>query len=314
MNLRIHARLALLLAGGFAAGSAHAAASELARGVLVDPAAARAYVADATGVLQARALPGGRVDWRTTEPADPLLDLGDRVLALGRIDTKGVGLLLLLDAADGRVLDRIAFDLPEHVSAVRAPQPDATFETVAERTAQGARIVWRHRHTPLRGAYVPGEREPRYSEGALDVLLTPQRNFAVPLDRMPAVPAAPSAELLAAERLAGLEGRQFRSADDAAVMGSEARPDPVFGAAWHLTLRARASGRAAGSLVLPYSYVPFALLDDVALYRIEPTYWRDARGDAQGHPAQLVAFDLARNRQLWAVELQPLQFIGPVPP
>lgn len=314
MNLRNSARLVVLLAGAFAFGTAHAAATELARGVLVDAAHGRAWVTDATGTMQARALPDGRRVWSTTEPADPLLDLGEQLLALGRIDTKGVGLLLLLDAADGRVLDRIAFDLPEHVAAVLAPQPSAKFEMSAERTAQGARVTWRHWSVPLRGAYVPGESDTTYSEGAFDVTLSPQRNVVVPLAEVPALAAAPSIELSATERVPGLEGRQFRSADDSAVMAAEATPDPVFGTAWRLTVRARASGNAAGSISLPYSYVPFVLLDDIALYRTEAAYWRDARGEVQGHPAQLVAYDLTRGRQLWAVEVPPLQFNGPLPP
>jgi len=314
MNLRNCARLAFLLAGAGAAGVANAAAAELARGVLVDAAQDRAWVSDANGLLHARVVSDGRLVWRTTEAADPLLEFGDRLLALGRIDTKGVGLLLLLDAADGRVLDRIAFDLPEHVAAVRAPQPGEKFEVSAERTPQGARLIWRNWSTPLRGAYEPGENDPKYSEGAFDVSLSTNRNLAVPLEQVPELPAAPSIELAATERLAGLEGRQFRSADGSAVMAAEAIPDPAFGTAWRLTLRARANSRAAGSIDLPYSYVPFALLGEVVLYRTEAAYWRDARGEAQGHPARLVAFDLASNRQLWAVEVPPLHFDGPLPP
>ena len=312
-KLRNCARIACLLVGALV-GTAHAAVTTLARGVLVDAAAGRAYVTDATGILQARTLPDGRLVWSSAEMADPLLDFGDRMLALGRIDTKGVGLLLLLDLADGRVLDRIAFDLPEHVAAVLAPQPSAKFEINAERTAQGARLIWRHWSAPLRGAYVPGESEPKYSEGAFDVVLAAQRNLAVPLEQMPELPAAPSIELAPAERLPGLTGRQFRSADDDAVMAAEAVADPAFGTAWRLTLRTRASSRVAGSLTLPYSYVPFALLGETVLYRIEAAYWRDARGAVQGHPAQLVAFDLERGQQLWAVEVSPLQFNGPLPP
>jgi hypothetical protein len=304
--------LAFLLCGF--ADAAHAAASRLAPGVLVDADAGRAFVTDPAGFAQAISLADGRSAWISREPAVPLLESGGRLFALGRIEARGVGLLLLLDPATGEVLDRVAFDVPEHVAASLVPRPKVRFGIEAHPTAQGARVYWREVALPLRGAYLgDGSDAERITEGAFDLLLDAQRNLALPLREPAAPPAAPSVDLAPAERLPALGERQFRGLDDASAMASAPVADPVFGARWQWTLRARGARNAVAGPALPYAWLPFALLGETLLYRTEPVAG-GADGRVVGHGARLVAWDLARGAERWHVDVLDPVYRGPMPP
>lgn len=302
------------LALGFA-GLTHAASERLTPGVLVDATAGRAIVADAAGFAQAVSLADGAPLWVSSEVAYPLLELPGRLLALGRIDSKGIGLLLLLDPSTGALLDRIAFDVPEHVAATVMPRPKATFTVQAQPTAQGARVYWREVAAPLRGAYYgDGSDEPRITEGAFDLVLDAARSLAIPLLDAPAPPAGPTPDLAPAERLSTLGERQFRGLGDASAMSSAPVADPVFGTRWQWSVQARGAEAAIAGPALPYAYLPFAVLGERLVYRTEPAAWRAADGSETGHGARLVAWDLARGGERWHVDVLDPVYRGPVPP
>ncbi len=297
------------------AGPAVAAAERLAPGVLVDVDAGRAIVADAAGYAQAVSLADGASAWISSEPAFPLLETPGRLLALGRIEARGVGLLLLLDPADGSVLDRIAFDVPEDVVASVMPRPKAQFSVQAQATPEGARLFWREVAAPLRGAvYGDGSDEPRISEGAFDLVLDARRSLAIPLRDAVAPAAGPTPDLAPGERLSTLGERQFRGLADASAMSSAPVADATFGARWQWTVQVRGAGRAIVGPALPYAYLPFAVSGSTLVYRTEPAAWIDANGRTAGHPARLAAWDLARGVARWHVDVLDPVYRGPMPP
>jgi hypothetical protein len=297
-----------------ATATAHAEAVPMAPGVLVDAGANRAFVADAAGFAMALSLDDGSAAWISRETAFPLLQRGDRVIALGRIDSKGVGIVLLLDAQDGSIRDRIAFDVPEHVAASMTPTPKATFTVQAQASAQGARVFWREVAYPLRGALIPGEEGPRITEGAFDLVLDAQRNLAVPLRGDVAAPLLPPPDLAADQRLPALGERQFRALGDVAAMSSAPIADDRLGAVWQWTVQQRGGNATLRGPRLPYAYLPFAVTGERLLYRTEPAGWIDASGQAVQHGAQLVSWDLARGRTVWAIDVLDLAYRGPMPP
>jgi hypothetical protein len=305
--------LALLL-GPLLASAALAQAVPMAPGVLVDAGAKRAFVADAAGFAQALSLDDGSTAWISRETAFPLLQRGDSVIALGRIDSKGVGIVLVLDAADGTIRDRIAFDVPEHVAASVMPTPKATFTVQAQDNAQGVRVFWREVAYPLRGALIPGEEGPRITEGAFELVLDVQRNFAMPLRGDVSAPLLPPPDLAADQRLPGLGERQFRALGDVAAMSSAPVADERLGAVWQWTVQARGGDGTFAGPRLPYAYLPFALIGEQLLYRTEPAGWVEASGAVVQHGAQLVAWDLAGGRRQWQVDVLDLVYRGPMPP
>ncbi len=303
-----------VLLGVHVAPAAHAQAVPMTPGVLVDAGASRAFVADAAGFAQALSLDDGRTEWISRETAFPLLQRGDSLLALGRIDSKGVGIVLVLDAATGAIRDRIAFDVPEHVGASVMPTPKATFTVQAEASPQGARVFWREVAYPLRGALIPGEEGPRITEGAFDLVLDAQRNLAVPLRGDVAAPLVLPPDLAADQRLPALGERQFRALGDVAAMSSAVVADERLGAVWQWTVQQRGGDGALRGPRLPYAYLPFAVMGERLVYRTEPAGWVDAGGVVVQHGAQLVSWDLARGRSVWAIDVLDLAYRGPMPP
>lgn len=312
MNTRIRPlllALALLTAG-------HAAATEpLAPGVLLDTGIGRAYVADVDGRTQAITLTEGRALWASTEVSLPLIERDGTLYALGQPGLSGVGTVLLIDAATGVVRDRVAFDLPEHVEAAVLPTPKGHF-TVRIAEQDGAlRLYWQHVAQPLRGAYEAGVSDQRVDVGVVDLRTGGDRVVAVPVTGIDEAPVAPSVDVTADRQLAGLRGRQFRGLDDAAVLASEPVEDARFGLAWRWTFQARTAARPAGSLVMPQSTAPFALVDEErVLFRAEAHGLRTADGREQYEPVRLVLWDLAQNRELWRLPVLDPVYRGTLPP
>lgn len=308
-------RTASLAAFLLVAARANADATAMAPGVLVDEAAARAVVADANGFARSVSLADGTTAWSSNDVAFPLLETRGSVVALGRSDTRGAGLLLLLDAATGTVQDRIAFAVPDEVRANVVPVPQSKFDVVAEATAQGARIHWRSTAAPLRGAVLEeGESEPTVATGAFDLVLDGAQPMTIPRRGAVDAPLLPPPDLSAAERLPGLGARQFRSHGDFAAMSATAVADERFGTAWRWTVRTRGTGGAAiAGPTLPYAFLPFAVLDGLLVYRSEPVAWRNGER-MEGHGARIVAWDLAGDRERWHLDVLDLEYRGPLPP
>lgn len=293
---------------------ANADATAMAPGVLVDEGAARAFVADANGYARSMSLADGTTAWSSNDVAFPLLETRGSVVALGRSDTRGAGLLLLLDATTGAVQDRIAFEVPDEVRANVVPVPQSRFDVVAEATAQGARIHWRSTAAPLRGAVLEeGESDPTVTTGAFDLVLDGVHNMTIPRRGVVDAPLLPPPDLSAAERVPGLGERQFRSHGDFAAMSATAVADERYGTAWRWTVRTRGAGDAIVGPTLPYAYLPFAVLDGLLVYRSEPVLWRNGER-MDGHGARIVAWDLARDRERWHLDVFDLEYRGPLPP
>jgi hypothetical protein len=286
----------------------------MAPGVLVDREAGSGYAADAAGFLQALSLRDGSVRWISGEQAFPLAERDGQLYALGRVEAKGSGSLLVLDPRNGALLDRIAFDVPEHVAATVMPHPAGRFTISAVASANGLRLDWRHESRALRGALLDGDEAPRVDAGAFELLAASGRSVLMPILEPGTAPAQPSPEVAPGARLAGVAGRQFRSVGDDAVLGSEAVADPTWGTAWRWTIRARAAERAAGELLSPYSFAPFVLLDDTLVYRSEPFAFSSANGAEVSQRARLVGYDLAAGRELWHLDVLDPVFRGPLPP
>jgi hypothetical protein len=313
MKLRI--RLIVAAVATLAAGTAFAAADAMAPGVLVDSGLGRAYVADVDGRTQALTLAEGRALWASAEVALPLAERDGTVYALGQPGLVGVGTVLLLDAGTGVVRDRIAFDLPEHVEATVVATPKGRFSARLVAQGDALRLYWEHVAQPLRGAYEPGASELRVDAGALDLRASGARVVAVPVADAVDAPAAPAIDVAADRAIAGLPGRQFRGAGDAAVLASEPVQDARYGLAWRWTFQSRTADAPAGSLVMPQSMAPFALVgDELVLFRADAFGVRTAEGREQYEPTRLVLWDLAAGRERWRLPVLDPVYRGTLPP
>lgn len=317
------ARTSLLL-GVLLSPLAQADAIRLDSGVLIDTATHTAYITDPSGYLQAIALDNGAVRWVAGERGLPLDLTQGQLVALGTVQQFGLGMLLLLDPSTGAISDRVAFDLPEWVSAEIVAKPSRRFSMDSSLTADGMRLFWQYYTKPLRGALLSeGEgtgREPepadhRQMEGALDLHLDgSQGAYTLTVRDAQVRPPQRVPNLSAEQRLPGLDGRQFRAANDTHVLLSSTLEHERYGVIHQWELHDRAGARRIGSLQSHYALAPFMVLDDVLIYRAQPLILEHASGDIEENGTQLRAYDLKRGAELWRVDVMDLEYRGPMPP
>lgn len=305
----------VVLAGAPVHAQQPPAAIPMAPGVLVSGSGDTpiAWIADARGQVAAIRLDDGAATWRGPAEGLPLALFDQQLVVLGRPARAGQLSLQLLDPASGEVRGGLVGELPAGVLASPDPQPNRSFVAQADTSSGTLRIRWSHAHWPLRGAATAEGEDDGYrrQEGAVSVDFASLRVAPIAASAMP---AARTPDLSASERLAHLDGTQFRAADDATVQVSTAQADAVLGTRWRWSLHERSSGRALGNLTLPQANAPFLLSDSRLLWRAEPLTQRQASGDYFALPVRLVAQHLGSGRELWSVELLDHRFLGTLPP
>lgn len=298
-----------------------ARALTLGADIVLDPSGQTAYVVTPSGYTQAVNVDDGRSHWASSQPASPVAWFNGRLLALGVPPQRGMGMLVIIDPATGGTVDRMAFDVPENVAASTQPQPLRRFSLQTEALPDRLRLHWRWVGKPMRGALIDHdedgnptiERTVPVDYGSFDVMADGARTLVIPLRNAiePAPPAGPA--LAESEALQGVEGVQFRAADDAAVLASVATPDDHFVTAYRWMIHARGEAKALGQLRSPYAYAPFIVRGDVLVYRAEPIYRRD--GDEYiALASRLVGYDLVSGVERWSVPVREAAYRGPLPP
>ena len=288
----------------------------LAPGIVVDSNRELAFAVAPAGHAQAVVLADGRTLWSSSEPMLPLAIVDGRLLALSSTRQPGLGMLLIVDPASGNALDRVAFDLPETVSAEFIPGPNRSFTAQIADAGDGVRLHWRHESWPLRGAVVldeDGGTDPRQVEsGAIDISFGGDRAYATPLREAVAPPASASPAATSEEHLQGIPGVQYAAVDRAAILASVALEDPAAGYRW--TIHDRRSGRALGALESSYALAPFVVNGERLVYRAEAEGRLQADGSWINLETRVVGHDLRTGRPLWSLAVHPMVFRGPMPP
>ncbi len=295
------------------------AAVELAPGIWVDDDAQRVFLSNPAGLPEAREFSDGRLLWTGEEQAHLLIPVDTQWLALGQAGRHGWGMLLVIDGASGKVQDRIAFDLPEGVSAAVTAEPMRSFDVRAENLGGSVRLHWSYQARPLRGALLVEDNAAVASEGVelqgvVDVQLGGARMVALPRLDVEPQPLGRSPDLPTEQRIAGLGERQFRSSDDAHVLAPHAREDDTFGTVWQWRFASRSEGAIESSIEQPFALAPFLMREGRLLYQAPPMGYAKSTGEWQEHGQRLVMFDLADGRELWSAELLDRVFRGALPP
>lgn len=293
---------------------------ELGMGVLHAPPDDQIYASDPVGHVHALRVADGQTRWVSADRARPLALHQGRLVALAAVDQFGLGQLLLLDPADGQMLDRIAFDLPEAVSVELVDRPQRHFRMQATAQAQGLRLHWQYESRPLRGAALDADTDPAAAvatqswQGAFELLSEAQGHRLLPLPADTPAPARGSGpELAQAVRLPQLAGRQFQTAPEHAILHSVERVSAERGVDYQWELLAPA-GQRLGQLHTPFAYAPFMVQDGVLVYRVPAHGATDGRGLWSESPPQLIGWDLQQSRELWRFAVLDAEYRGPMPP
>ena len=314
-------RYSIVFAALLSAQAALSASATLSPGVIVDLEVGAAFAIDREGRTQRVSLASGAIGWISGEQSFPLALADGRLVALGATSVAGSATLLVIDPANGKLVDRVSIDLPESVSASFFPNPNQRFTATVLDTPEGVRVFWRHEQRALRGAAIEeldqnGELSINPTTvhiGAFDLVIDNRRYYAVPVLGTLAEPNMRPLALADAERLPEQAGVQYRAADNNDVMTSQATPDDIFGSIYRWSVFDR-QGKRIGGYRSPYAFAPFVVNADTLLIREQPFEYRNALGESQSRLARIACIELSTGRERWAFNVLDQQYRGPMPP
>lgn len=305
------------LGAALAAQETPTPAVTMAPGVLVgsDQQGSVAWIADAKGRVTSINLNDGKVRWRSATEGLPLAQLGQQLVVLARPKGPGQLSLLLINPEDGTAQGGLIGNLPDGVLASPDPQPNRLFKAIANSEAGMLKIQWSYVDWPLRGAILKQDlvngRKRRELGGMILVDFAASRMQVISDADLPSVRTP---DLIGDARIAGVEGVQFRAADDVYAQVSTAVSDDLLGTQWRWTVHERASGRSVANLILPYANAPFLVRAGQLLWQSQPLVVREASGGYASYAARLVALDLRSGRELWSADVLDGTYRGVLPP
>jgi hypothetical protein len=155
LNMRIR-NLLVLGAGLLVSALAGAADTSLRLGtaIVIDSSTNIAYVADATGHLEAIALSDGQALWRSEVLGMPLAVSNGLLTALHQQEGTGMGSVVMLDPATGVQQGRIELELPTGVQVNILPLPQRRFSVATTQTEMGLRLYWSYTGNQSRAASI----------------------------------------------------------------------------------------------------------------------------------------------------------------
>ncbi|MFZ2236493.1 MAG: hypothetical protein WAV67_08960 [Dokdonella sp.] len=288
----------------------------LTPGVLVGGAnyPSSAWIADEVGRVASINLDDGATNWRGPAEGLPLALVDGNLVVLAKPARAGQMNLLLLDPVSGSSVGSLVGDLPEGVLASPYAQPNRIFTAVADTSTGTLRVSWTYREWPLRGALRDDDDTSDAGRRELNGVMTV--NFSAQTLTLATTAGAPKivpADLTGNERVPGVEGTQFRSADGSYAQAASPVEDDVMGTQWRWTLHERSSARAVAEVQLPYAHAPFLVRANRLLWQSPPIAKLQASGEYLQQSLRLVSQDLTSGSELWSVDLLDQKFRGVLP-
>lgn len=300
---------------GLSVVSSPAHSQTLQRGVLIDPEHAQVLVMLPEGGIEAVALDDGGQRWRSKQADMPMAISGGGVLALAGPAKRGLIHYAFLDRVDGSVRG-------SHYAALPAPARALVDDRLGERfeiKSQADLLHWEYRHSAVTGALLVSGAGPLHdadasapaSKESTSVVL----RGALRIDAKNSKLAAADGTTATTKSLPveiGLpqpgQPRRFRSMDGEHVLVSAEQAGGGY--RWRIE---DAKGQRLGGFDIDWSYLPFLVVDDAALF-VQPLGLRFDGGQAQIDFPTLVAMDLAAGTPRWRKEIRDTEFRGPFPP
>jgi len=320
--------LLLLLLVALAAPAAATPGLALRDGVVVDADRALAYVMQPTGGIAAIDLELGSVVWSNDQAARPLAVVNGLLLAQAEGQPgKGLRLLTLDPEAGGKAGLAAEVALPAGMHNVINDGLNGSLRVSAVPSKGGALIAWKATQnapqamipgpqdgqTPgTAAATLPGKsRAARVLEGVSQLDLGSGATHAVLAKSAIQAPGS-LRELLGADRLDGVAGRQFLSVDGRHVLASSRLEKPKPLATYRWKLYERSSGQLLGGFVHSASAAPFMVIGKQVIFEARATL-RAGEGAWQATPLELRAINLLSGTPIWKVAVRDTSFQGPFP-
>ena len=306
-------RLAVLIPAMMATSLAVAQSPyELRPGVLIDPVEERVFLMGPEGI-DAILLDLGTLAWHSEEAAMPLAFRKGNLVALADNQAFGELRLVVLDAKNGTVLEKVTVELPQAVLARPNDSLSSSFRIWADRgraDRDTVQLSWRFEHRVAQGLLPTGlTPPPRVESGS--VLVHPPTGSAA---RLLGRPEEPRRDVLAgeSERLPGVPGRQFVSAEGIHILTSHRENNDSVWNKYRWTLYTR-RGERLGSLATHTSYASFSVIDSLLVYETR-SFKRRLGGETVAFGPMVRAVALESGIEQWARRLRETAYRGPYPP
>lgn len=279
-----------------------------------------------SGGIDAVNLATGKLRWRSDKAAKPLALVGERLIAQAAGGRKAKTLdLVVLDARNGASRDSVRIPLPEGVVASVVDTPAGSFRVRTNSTASELVVNWEATGVGVAAqGYVPAVDEGQAPVAGMEsvtgaaVLDMTAKTLTVKAE--PSVRLAESASIvrsameeLSSPAVAGIEGRQFLSADGRHVLVTETieAGSSLYRHRW--TMYERASGARLGSVPALVSATPFVVIGNT-LYHSVPAHTVRKDGKFVENPTSLRAVNLKTGVEAWKMAVLETAFRGPFPP
>ncbi len=305
-------------------------AYQLRPGVIVDPDRHLIYIMSVEGGIDAVDLARGTRAWSTKQAAKPLALAGRLLICQAEAPSEGNELqIVTLDTGQqGKLVVTGTAKLPVDVNVSIDETLTNSFVASARVSGAVAYISWAHSKRFMRGippgfpdvvgVKIPLERtvnEPSVASGTFRMDLSTGVVSPVKQEEIPVAIAAASRppDLSRTERLARIEGPQFRSANGRHVLNSQRIADDSVWEKYRWTIYDRGTGERVGEFRTHLSFAPFFIFDSQIIYETGPYVRRTDKG-AVDEPLKIRAVDLRTGQELWTWQVRDTTFRGPFPP
>ena len=277
-------------------GQCRTTATELHPGVIIHPDRQLAYVMSAKGVDALDLARGERV-WTSPRAAKPLGFA--RKLVICQAEQTGFSNELRIVALDGKSGNEVVagtIALPAGVVVSLDAGSTSSFVARACPLLNNVIVYWRYsrRRTPSEG---PSERPASDVLGACRMVLATGKMSSYPAGNVADVLRRPSAPLRPNERVSGISGSQFPSADGRHVLTSE-RLGLADRTEYRLKIYDRDAGRLVGTFTSPLGSMPFFVADSRVVFTTAPHVRLTDSGSVR-QPLEIRAADLQTGNELW---------------
>jgi len=288
-------------------------AFEIRPGVVVDRASSSVFIMHPEAGIESIDLETGDTRWTTNAAGKPLLVSGNILLAQIETGTARLDLAALDIASKGAVIDRISVELPQGIVASIDDGPGRSFEVRAVEFEGRVYLRWTERRREVAAVErLQKDMVVRSGFGRVDLQEgTYHAENSERIDRR--IFESPPPDLADGERIRGVEGMQFRSADRRHVMTSERVGDNRVWEKYEWSIWRRENGELAGRIRDFQRYSPFAVVSSNLIQEVTP-HARRQDGDVTAVSLSVRAIDLGTSEEVWRRRVRQTAYVGPLPP
>ena len=287
---------------------------ELINGVIVDPGPGVIYLMNPEGGIDAIEVASGKLIWRSTTAAKPLLPFDDRLVAQAEAHAgdRVLPIVVMNTAAHGEPLLSATVPLPSPAFASIDDAMGSSFTADASLSSGELEIIWRFTPRPNLGRPGPA---PSEIVGAARIDLKTGQVQVLP-DRSATTQrrAGPNGGFPADIKVEPGFNLSISSADGKTFLANKpAGTDATGWTDYQWVVYSLHTREKLGEIRMPASAAPFFVSNSTLVYVSRP-YGRRIDGKWIQEPLELRAVDLGSGREMWKAPIRDTAYRGPFPP